>query len=286
MISPTKTPHQATTMARGPRYTLSIKATTLFVLGALFVPAVSFHPPALRLSKPLPANGISSANHKARNPSFLTSIRADDNSREDVDFNASSRLSKIQNTNDDPDSTARRQIILSLLSASSLAPFAANAIGDTDSASLVKSAPLVTADVANAASASTVGETVKVLKPPLDLRAYETYELPNGLKVLLCSDPTSTTAAAGMNVHVGACSDPKEVPGLVRFMKWWFVISSRYFRRILAIFVSFCKSFFSHRHIFVSTCFFWELRNIQWKILFRNFWVAMAESTMRSLIVR
>lgn len=58
-------------------------------------------------------------------------------------------------------------------------------------------------------------ETIRVLRPPLDKRQYETYTLPNGLKVLLCSDPTSTAAAVGMNVHVGACSDPVEIPGLV-----------------------------------------------------------------------
>jgi len=34
----------------------------------------------------------------------------------------------------------------------------------------------------------------------------------NGLRVLLCSDPTSTSAAAAMDVHVGACADPDEVP--------------------------------------------------------------------------
>lgn len=51
----------------------------------------------------------------------------------------------------------------------------------------------------------------------MDKRKYETYELPNGLKVLLCSDPTSTSAAVGMNVHVGACSDPPEIPGLAHF---------------------------------------------------------------------
>jgi secreted Zn-dependent insulinase-like peptidase len=54
-----------------------------------------------------------------------------------------------------------------------------------------------------------------VIRPPLDKRQYETYTLPNGLKVLLCSDPTSTAAAVGMNVHVGACSDPVDIPGLV-----------------------------------------------------------------------
>ena len=46
---------------------------------------------------------------------------------------------------------------------------------------------------------------------------YDTFTLPNGLKVLLCSDPASTTSAVAMNVHVGACSDPIEIPGLAHF---------------------------------------------------------------------
>ena len=66
----------------------------------------------------------------------------------------------------------------------------------------------------------TAGEnwsTVNILKPPLDDRDYEAYMLDNGLKVVLCSDPISNEVGAAMDVHVGACSDPKEVPGLAHF---------------------------------------------------------------------
>ena len=41
--------------------------------------------------------------------------------------------------------------------------------------------------------------------------------LDNGLKVVLCSDPTSNEVGAAMDVHVGACYDPKEAPGLAHF---------------------------------------------------------------------
>jgi len=56
-----------------------------------------------------------------------------------------------------------------------------------------------------------------LIVPPLDDSEYLSFELENGLRVLLCSDPTSLDAAAAIDVHVGACSDPKEVPGLAHF---------------------------------------------------------------------
>lgn len=59
--------------------------------------------------------------------------------------------------------------------------------------------------------------TSQILKPPKDDRDYLAYTLDNGLRVLLCSDPSSNEAAACMDVHVGACSDPPEVPGMAHF---------------------------------------------------------------------
>lgn len=56
-----------------------------------------------------------------------------------------------------------------------------------------------------------------IIKPPLDKNDYVTYTMDNGLRVLLCSDPSSNQAAAAMDVHVGACSDPIQVPGLAHF---------------------------------------------------------------------
>lgn len=101
------------------------------------------------------------------------------------------------------DSITRRRLVFSLLATSSILPPSALAA--------VNSPP----STSSSTTITDKSETIRVLRPPLDKRQYETYTLPNGLKVLLCSDPTSTAAAVGMNVHVGACSDPVEIPGLV-----------------------------------------------------------------------
>jgi insulysin len=114
----------------------------------------------------------------------------------------------VPSTTNDIDSRVRRQLVLSLLATASTSAvlFAADAATAT-----------TISNVEASASHTSTAELIKLIKPPLDQRKYETYELPNGLKVLLCSDPTSTTAAVGMNVHVGACSDPVEIPGLAHF---------------------------------------------------------------------
>lgn len=54
--------------------------------------------------------------------------------------------------------------------------------------------------------------TKDIIVPPLDDREYEAFTLSNGLRVLICSDPSLSTAAAAMDVHVGATSDPDTVP--------------------------------------------------------------------------
>lgn len=102
------------------------------------------------------------------------------------------------------DSITRRRLILSLLATSSVLPVSAS------------STLAVTTSSSRLIGNNDESTSTRVIKPPLDKRQYETYTLPNGLKVLLCSDPTTTSAAVGMNVHVGACSDPVEIPGLVR----------------------------------------------------------------------
>ena len=112
------------------------------------------------------------------------------------------------------DSFSRRQLLFSMLvSAGSLSPamvgfpgpaFALETIGATDNDE-------------DDASVSYPSATTKIMTPPLDKRHYEYFTLNNGLRVLLCSDPTSNDAAAAMDVHVGACSDPPEIPGLAHF---------------------------------------------------------------------
>jgi hypothetical protein len=102
-------------------------------------------------------------------------------------------------SNVDPDQIRRRQLLVSLLTGASvaLAPQTSSATETPD---------------------YIISETLRqVIVPPLDDSQYKTYTLPNGLRVLLCSDPTSNEAAAAMDVHVGACSDPVLVPGLAHF---------------------------------------------------------------------
>lgn len=46
-----------------------------------------------------------------------------------------------------------------------------------------------------------------------------TYRLPNNLKAMLVSDPTTEKAAAALSVKVGASSDPKQASGLAHFLE-------------------------------------------------------------------
>lgn len=52
-----------------------------------------------------------------------------------------------------------------------------------------------------------------------DDRSYRFLKLDNGMKVLLCSDPTTDMAGAALEVSVGHFSDPDYVPGLAHFLE-------------------------------------------------------------------
>lgn len=43
------------------------------------------------------------------------------------------------------------------------------------------------------------------------------FRLPNNLKAIVVSDPTTEKAAAALSVRVGAKHDPAEAPGLAHF---------------------------------------------------------------------
>jgi insulysin len=106
------------------------------------------------------------------------------------------------------ESRKRRQLLFSILAAATssaaVGPSASQA-HETNTALKILDSPLE--DWSN----------VEILKPPTDDRDYLAYVLSNGLKVVICSDPTSIEAGAAMDVHVGACSDPVKVPGLAHF---------------------------------------------------------------------
>jgi len=116
------------------------------------------------------------------------------------------------------DGIKRRQLLFSMLAAAtgsatfglSSASFAKEVVEETSS--------LPSIDWDN------IGE---IMKPPLDDRDYMAYEMPNGLRVFLCSDPLSSEAGAAMDVHVGACSDPLDIPGLAHFNEHMLFLGTR-----------------------------------------------------------
>ena len=55
--------------------------------------------------------------------------------------------------------------------------------------------------------------------PGLSDREYRFLTLPNALKVLLISDPTTDRAAASLDVFVGTNNDPLNFPGLAHFLE-------------------------------------------------------------------
>lgn len=58
---------------------------------------------------------------------------------------------------------------------------------------------------------------VEVVKPERDDRNYRHLVLPNGLEVMLVSDPQTETAAASMFIRVGHMQDPPELAGMAHF---------------------------------------------------------------------
>lgn len=115
------------------------------------------------------------------------------------------------------DSAARRRILFSMIATASSVPLMANAGAAiaADSPDIAGVATSITA--AAAAGAGFFASNNEIVKSPKDKRKYKAYTLENGLRVLLCSDPSSQEAAAAMDVHVGATSDPAQVQGLAHF---------------------------------------------------------------------
>lgn len=58
---------------------------------------------------------------------------------------------------------------------------------------------------------------VTIIKPDRDTRQYRYLVLPNGLEVVLVSDPYTEQAAASMFIRAGHMQDPPELAGMAHF---------------------------------------------------------------------
>ena len=70
---------------------------------------------------------------------------------------------------------------------------------------------------ANTPEATATAAGIRV--PPLDDRQFHFFEMENGMKALVVSDPDTDMAAAALDVHVGQFSDPSDREGLAHFLE-------------------------------------------------------------------
>jgi len=70
-----------------------------------------------------------------------------------------------------------------------------------------------------AATASPAASTVTIETSANDKRQYAYRQLPNGMKVVLVSDPEAPKSAASLDVFVGSGHDPKDRQGLAHFLE-------------------------------------------------------------------
>lgn len=68
-----------------------------------------------------------------------------------------------------------------------------------------------------------------IQKSQQDAKSYRGLVLPNGLKVILISDPTAQKSAACMSIEVGHMSDPPEIPGLAHLCEHSLFLGSKKF---------------------------------------------------------
>uniref|UniRef100_A0A2M3ZGB7 Insulin-degrading enzyme n=1 Tax=Anopheles braziliensis TaxID=58242 RepID=A0A2M3ZGB7_9DIPT len=75
-------------------------------------------------------------------------------------------------------------------------------------------APLANVSTETSLNSASFERINTIIKSVQDNRDYRGLRLPNGLKVVLVSDPTTDRSAAALSVAVGHLSDPQEIPGL------------------------------------------------------------------------
>ncbi len=64
-----------------------------------------------------------------------------------------------------------------------------------------------------------LASATEIIKSPNDQRDYLAFELDNGLKALVISDPQTDKAAASLDVSVGSGDDPEQHQGLAHFLE-------------------------------------------------------------------
>ncbi|MDH3714541.1 MAG: insulinase family protein [Gammaproteobacteria bacterium] len=70
-----------------------------------------------------------------------------------------------------------------------------------------------------------------VIKSENDRREYQSFVLPNQLKVLIVSDPDTDKAAAALDVFVGSSSDPQDRQGLAHFLEHMLFLGTQKYPR-------------------------------------------------------
>ncbi len=72
---------------------------------------------------------------------------------------------------------------------------------------------------AGPATSPTASSVAPIITSANDDREYHYFSLPNRLRVLVISDPTTDKAAASLDVNVGSGHDPADRPGLAHFLE-------------------------------------------------------------------
>lgn len=82
---------------------------------------------------------------------------------------------------------------------------------------LRSSSTAAAAATATATATAEADAAVEIIKPDRDQRSYRYLVLPNGLAVVLVSDPHTEQAAASMFIRAGHMQDPTELAGMAHF---------------------------------------------------------------------
>lgn len=83
---------------------------------------------------------------------------------------------------------------------------------------------------------NTVLRCEDIIKPNNDTRVYRALLLPNQLRVMLVSDPTTDKSAGSLSVRVGSLADPWDCQGMAHFLEHALFLTTR--KVLLSIYLS------------------------------------------------